>query len=76
MTKRSGTYTEAADQLVKVIQRKTRKHYSGQEKIRIVLPGLRGEESTQVCAAASVLPRACSTHGHRDSWRLAGPFCG
>ena len=36
---------DAADKLVKGIRRKTRKQYSAEEKIRIVLAGLRGEES-------------------------------
>ena len=34
-----------ADQAVRDIRRKTRKQYSAEEKIRIVLEGLRGEES-------------------------------
>ena len=45
MNKRSGTSKDAADKLVKGIRRKTRKQYSAEEKIRIVLAGLRGEES-------------------------------
>ena len=36
MNKRSGTSKEAADKLVRGIKRKTRKHYSAEEKIRSV----------------------------------------
>ena len=35
--------TESAGQTVRNIRRKTRKQYSSEEKIRIVLEGLRGE---------------------------------
>ena len=45
MNKNSGTSKDAADKLVRGIKRKTQKHYSAEEKIRIVLAGLRGEES-------------------------------
>ena len=45
MNKKSGTSKAAADKLVKNIRRKTRQTYSSEEKIRIVLAGLRGEES-------------------------------
>ena len=34
-----------ADKLVRDIRRATRKHHSAEDKIRIVLEGLRGEES-------------------------------
>ncbi len=45
MNQTSGPSKGAADKLVRGIERKTRKHYSAEEKIRIVLAGLRGEES-------------------------------
>jgi transposase-like protein len=45
MNKKPGTSKDAADKLVKNIRRKTRQNYSAEEKIRIILAGLRGEES-------------------------------
>jgi transposase len=45
MTKKSGQSEAAADKLMKSICRKTTQTYSSEEKIRIVLVGLRGEES-------------------------------
>ena len=48
MMKKPETSKDAADKLVKSIRRKTRQTYSAEEKIRIVLAGLRGEESIAV----------------------------
>jgi transposase len=45
MRQKSGTPKAMAERVVKDIRRKTRKHHSAEEKIRIVLEGLRGEES-------------------------------
>ena len=45
MNKKSGQSKAAADKLVKNIRRRTSRKYSAEEKIRIVLAGLRGEES-------------------------------
>ena len=45
MNKKSVSSKDAADKLVKNIRRKTARRYSAEEKIRIVLGGLRGEES-------------------------------
>ncbi len=44
MTQETGP-TETAEQHVRDIRRATRKRYSAEEKIRIVLAGLRGEYS-------------------------------
>ena len=48
MMKKPKTSKDAADKVVKNIRRKTRQTYSSEEKIRIVLAGLRGEESIPV----------------------------
>ncbi len=48
MTKKPQTSKEAAEKVVKNIRRRTRQTYSAEEKIRIVLAGLRGEESISV----------------------------
>ena len=44
------TPNSPGEKIVKDIKRATRKHYSSEEKIRIVLDGLRGEDSiAEVC---------------------------
>ena len=40
--------TAAVEATVREIRRRTRKKYSAEEKVRIVLEGLRGEEKIQV----------------------------
>ena len=44
MNKKTVGSKDAADKLVKNIRRRTSRKYSAEEKIRIVLTGLRGEE--------------------------------
>ena len=45
MKQKSRNVKEPAEKAVRDIRRKTRKQYSAEEKIRIVLSGLRGEDS-------------------------------
>jgi transposase len=45
MRQKSGPEKQPAEQVVKNIRRATRRQFSAEEKIRIVLEGLRGEES-------------------------------
>src|SRR6476661_3012972 len=45
MTLRSTTAKRPAEQAIKDIRRATRRHFSAEDKIRIVLDGLRGEDS-------------------------------
>ena len=52
-----------AEQVVKDIRRATRKHYSAEDKIRIVLEGLRGEDSI-----AELCRRIGIAQGQYYSW--------
>ena len=52
-----------AEQVVKDIRRATRKHYSAEDKIRIVLEGLRGEDSI-----AELCRREGIAQGQYYSW--------
>jgi len=45
MRQKSGPHVQSAEQVVKDIRRATRKHHAAEDKIRIVLEGLRGEYS-------------------------------
>ena len=45
MRRKNERHTDGADRVVKDIRRQTRKRYSSEDKIRIVLAGLRGEDS-------------------------------
>jgi transposase-like protein len=49
--------SETAESVVREIRRKTRKKYSAEEKIRIVLEGLRGEEGiSALCRREGINP--------------------
>ena len=45
MRQKSGPVRAPANQVMKDIRRATRRHFSAEDKIRIVLEGLRGEDS-------------------------------
>ena len=45
MSQKTGQAKPSTERVVKEIRRATQKHYSAAEKIRIVLEGLRGEDS-------------------------------
>src|SRR4030081_1758840 len=50
MKQKSGPGKAPAEQVLKDIRRRTRRQYSAEEKIRIVLEGLRGEENiSELC---------------------------
>jgi transposase len=55
MRQKFGPPNTPAETLVRDIRRATRKHYSAEEKIRIVLAGLRGEDSiAELCRRESI----------------------
>ena len=57
MRQKPGPTKEPAEQVVKDIRRATRRHYSAEEKIRIVLEGLRGEDSiAELCRREGIPP--------------------
>src|SRR6478609_4993813 len=56
MKQKSETPKIASEQFVKNIRRATRKHHSAEEKIRIVLDGLRGEYSiAELCRREGIV---------------------
>ena len=52
MTNREGRRPDSAEKTVRDIRRATRRKFSAEEKIRIVLEGLRGEETIAEIAFA------------------------
>ena len=56
MKQKSGPAKEPAEQVIKTIRRATRRQFSAQEKIRIVLDGLRGEDSiAELCRREGIV---------------------
>ena len=56
MRQQSGPEKKPAEQVVKEIRRATRRQFSAQEKIRIVLDGLRGEDSiAELCRREGIV---------------------
>src|SRR5689334_142235 len=56
MRQKSGPAREPADKVVKAIRRATRRHFSAEDKIRIVLEGLRGEDSiAELCRREGIV---------------------
>src|ERR1700716_4315287 len=56
MGQKSGPMKEPAEQVVKEIRRATRRQFSAEEKIRIVLEGLPGEDSiAELCRREGIV---------------------
>ena len=57
MRTKSPSPKAPAERVLKDIRRATRKHYSAEDKIRIVLDGLRGEDSiAELCRREGICP--------------------
>ena len=56
MRQTNGSGRRSSEKIVKDIKRATRKQYSSEEKIRIVLDGLRGEDSIAELCRREALP--------------------
>jgi transposase-like protein len=68
MRQKSGPEKQPAEEAIKDIRRATCRHFSAEEKIRIVLEGLRGEESiAELCRRVS--PHRYIMAGRRSSLR-------
>src|SRR3979490_2472795 len=77
MRQKSVPVKEPAAQVVKNIRRATRRHFSAEDKIRIVLEGLRGEASTAALRprdgiVQSLYYRWCKDFLEAGKKRLAG----
>ena len=58
MRQESMSLRDTAERTVRDIRRKTRKQYSAEEKIRIVVSGLRGEDSiAELCRREGIAER-------------------
>ena len=56
MRQNSGPAKEPAERVIKTIRRATRRQFSAEEKIRIVLEGLRGEDSiAELCRREGIV---------------------
>ena len=56
MRQKSAPAKEPAEQVIKTIRRATRRQFSAEEKIRIVLDGLRGEDSiAELCRREGIV---------------------
>ena len=71
MRKNPVTTKAPAEQVVKDIRRATRKLHSSEEKIRIVLSGLRGEDSIAELCRKEGIAQGLYYSWSKSSWRRA-----
>jgi transposase-like protein len=72
MRQKSGNSKTISEKVVMDIRRATRKRHSSEEKIRIVLDGLRGEDSiAELCRCEGIAQSLYYSWSKRSSWRPA-----
>src|SRR4051812_29851197 len=71
MRQRTRSAKEPAEKIVQDIRRATRKHYSAEDKIRIVLEGLRGEDSIAELCRREGIAQNLYYRWSKTFWRLA-----
>src|SRR5262245_31902885 len=73
MRQKSGPEKPPAEDAIRDIRRATRRHFSAEEKIRIVLEGLRGEESiAELCRREAIASGWSKEFLEAGKKRLAG----
>ena len=70
MRQKSRSVGSHGEKVVKDIRRATRKQYLAEEKIRIALDGLKGEESIAELCRREGIARVCITRGPKSSSKL------
>ena len=74
---KDGSKDSTPEKVVQDIRRKTRRRFSAEEKIRIVLDGLRGEESMATLCRQEAARRRYHARGDLDgSHRPTAACCG
>ncbi len=69
MKQNSGPDKAPAERVIKDIRRAARRPYSAEEKIRIVLEGLRGEESiAEICRREGIASSMASQREWQAGW--------
>ena len=69
MRQKSAPEKRPAEDAIKDIRRATRRRFSAEEKIRVVLEGLRGEESIAELCRREASPRRYTMAGRKSSLR-------
>ena len=59
------------ESVVREIKRKTRRKFNSEEKIRIILEGLKGEDSIAAIYRCEGIAPACITNGAKRFYKLA-----